>query len=111
MMTDQTIEEGKPMAIISYLTIFGVIIAYFMNNEKKNEFTYFHIRQSLGLWATFFALGYIVGIFNSWLITISFWMFFGVLFIFGFMSAVVGKVQATPILGALFQKLFAGLGK
>lgn len=110
-MNNQIIEEGKSIAILSYLTIFGVIIAYFMNNDKKNEFAYFHIRQSLGLWLTFFALGYIVGIFDSWLITIGFWMFFGVLFIFGFMTAITGKKVETPILGALYQKLFSSLGK
>jgi uncharacterized membrane protein len=110
-MNNQTIEEGKSMAIISYLTIFGVIIAFFLNNDKRNEFAYFHTRQSLGLWLTFFALGYVVGIFDSWLITLSFWMFFGVLFIFGFMTAVAGRTQPTPILGPLYQKIFASLGK
>ncbi len=110
-MTEQTIEEGKLMAMLSYAWVIGVIIAFFMNNDKKNEFAYFHIRQSLGLWLTFFALGYIAGIFDSWLITIAFWLFFGVLFIFGFMTAANGKKQPAPIVGEFYQKIFAGLGK
>jgi uncharacterized membrane protein len=109
-MDNQTIEQGRTIAIISYLTIFGVVIAFFMNNEKKNPFAAFHIRQALGLWLTFFALGYFVGIFDSWLITIGFWIFFGVLFIFGFMSAITGRKQATPILGELYQRIFASFG-
>ena len=36
-MTEQEIEDGKGLAIISYLTIIGTIIAYFMNNDKKND--------------------------------------------------------------------------
>ena len=110
-MDNQTIEEGRTIAIISYLTIFGVVIAFFMNNDKKNSFAAFHIRQSLGLWLTFFVFGYIVGYFDNWLITISFWMVFGVLFIFGFMTAVTGRSQPTPIVGELYQRIFASLGK
>jgi len=110
-MTEQTINEGKSNAIISYLTIFGTIIAYFLNNEKKNEFASFHIRQALGLWLTFFALGYIVGIFDSWFMTLGFWMFFGILFIYGFINALAGKAQAVPLVGELFQRLFANFGK
>jgi len=110
-MNEESIEQGKTIAIISYLTILGTIISIFMNNETKNTFASFHIRQALGLWLTFFALGYVVGSFDNWFITLSFWIFFGVLFIYGFMSAVSGRVQATPILGDFYQKIFAGLGK
>ena len=110
-MTKETIDQGKTIAIISYLTIIGTIIAFYMNNETKNTFASFHIRQALGLWLTFFALGYIVGNFDSWFITLSFWIFFGVLFIFGFMTAVSGRTQTTPILGDFYQKIFASLGK
>lgn len=110
-MTDQNIEEGKVPAIISYITIIGTIIAFFLNNDKKNKFANFHIRQALGLWLTFFALGYIVGVFDNWLITFAFWFFFGVLFIYGFINAVSGHAQTVPLLGSFFQKIFANFGK
>jgi len=110
-MNQQTIEEGKTNAIISYLTIFGTIIAFFLNNERKNEYASFHIRQALGLWLTFFALGYIVGMFDSWLMTLGFWMFFGILFIYGFVNAIAGKAQAVPLVGELYQRLFANFGR
>ena len=85
-MTEQDIEKGRQNAIISYLTIIGVIVAFYLNNEpdKKSTFASFHIRQSLGLWLTFWALGYIIGSFDSWLVTSSFYLFFAVLFIYGF---------------------------
>lgn len=110
-MNQETIEKGKGLAVLSYLTIFGVIIAFFLNNDKKNAFASFHIRQSLGLWLTFFLIGYFVGMFNSWLMTVGFWIFFGVLFIFGFMTALTGRATATPLLGDLYQRIFSSLGK
>lgn len=112
-MTEQDIERGRNNAIISYITIIGVIIAYYMNNEddKKSVFASFHIRQSLGLWLTFFALGYFIGIFDSWLITSSFYLFFAVLFIYGFSNAIGRKAQAVPLVGVFYQKIFANFGK
>lgn len=109
-MIDETIEEGRPPAIISYITIIGTIIAFFMNNDKKNEYAYFHIRQALGLWLTFFALGYIVSVFDNWLLSFAFWFFFGVLFIYGFINAVAGNAQTVPFLGKFYQNIFASIG-
>lgn len=110
-MTEEIIEEGKIPAIVSYLTIIGLIIAYYMNGEKKNPFAYFHMRQSLGLWLTFFALGFVISSFDSWFATLGFYMFFGVLFIYSFMTAVSGRADHTPVVGKFFQKLFSSIGK
>lgn len=110
MMTENYTEEGRKHAIISYITIFGTIIAYYLNNDSKNAFASFHIRQALGLWLTFFALGYMVGIFDSWYITSGFYLFFAVLFIFGFIGALNRKMEAIPLVGDLYQKIFANLG-
>ena len=111
-MTELDIDKGRQNAIISYITIIGVIIAYYMNNEddKKSAFASFHIRQSLGLWLTFFALGYIIGNFNSWLVTSAFYLFFAVLLIYGFINAISRKAQAVPLVGSFYQKIFANLG-
>ena len=110
-MTTQDIETGRNNAIISYITIFGTIIAYYLNNENKSVFASFHIRQALGLWLTFFALGYIVGSFDSWLITTGFYIFFAVLFIYGFTNALSKKAEPVPLVGAFYQKIFSNLGK
>lgn len=112
-MTEQDIEKGRQNAIISYITIIGVIVAFYLNNEpdKKSAFTSFHIRQSLGLWLTFWALGYIIGSFDSWLVTSGFYLFFAVLFIYGFTNAIGRKAQSVPLLGDFYQKIFANFGK
>ena len=51
--------QGKNIAIISYLTVIGLVLAFVMNNEKKEPFASFHIRQSLGLVITSIALAII----------------------------------------------------
>lgn len=110
-MTEETIEEGKTLAFVSYLTIIGTLISFFMNQDRRNPFTSFHVRQALGLWLLEMALGYIIGGFDSWMITGSFWIFFGLLFIYGAFGALTGRLNSVPFLGALFQKLFASLGQ
>lgn len=54
-----TVNEGKNIAIIAYITLIGLIIAFVMNTDKKNEFAKYHITQSLGLALTGLALGMI----------------------------------------------------
>lgn len=102
-----TVEAGKSAAIVAYLTIIGTIIAYFMNNDSKNPFASFHIRQALGIHITFYLLGAFVSIFDSWMITWSFWIFIIVLWVFGFINALQGETKETPILGEKYQKWFS----
>jgi len=109
-MTEDHIQKGKTLAFVSYLTLIGTLIAFFMNQETKNPFTSFHIRQALGLWLLEMALGYFIGGFDNWMITYSFWVFFGVLFIYGIIGALTGKLNSVPFLGSFFQKLFASIG-
>ena len=106
MANNIDIKIGKSIAIISYFYLIGVLIAYFTNSDKKSVFAYFHIRQSLGLWLSFMALGYPIGYFDNWQITFSFWVAFGILFIYGFYSTLSGKMIPIPLFGKLYQKVF-----
>ena len=103
---DNSIEQGKTNAIISYLTIIGAIIAMVQNNEAKNTFASFHISQALGIELAFFALGYPIGYFDSWMISSAFYIFFFVLWAFGFVSVLQGQYGMIPLLGPFFQKAF-----
>lgn len=105
----KTIEEGKQIAIISYITIVGTIIAIFMNNEKKNDFASFHIRQALGINLTYFALGYSIGYFDSWMVSSAYWTFIFILWLFGFIGALQGELKIVPIVGEWYQKIFKSL--
>lgn len=107
-MTNSTVEEGKTMAIISYLWIPGLIIAFIMNNDKKNSFTSFHIRQMIGL-CILSLIGIIIGQFSgmlSWIVDI----FALVLWVIGFIGAIQGNENKVPLLGDQFQEWFKNIG-
>lgn len=110
-MNENTVKEGKTLAIVSYLTLLGTLIAFFMNQDKKNPFTYFHIRQGLGLGLTYIILGLPISILDNLNISMAFWVFFFVLYLYGIFGAVSGKMNKIPFLGDFYQKSFKNIGE
>ncbi|TYP74960.1 hypothetical protein [Aquimarina intermedia] len=107
METNNTSGTGKTPAIIAYLTILGTIIAFYMNqDEKKTSLASFHIRQALGIHISFYLLGALVSLFDSWPITSAFYIFILVLWVFGLITAIQSEEKSTPILGPYFQQWF-----
>ena len=108
-MENSTVNEGKTIAIVSYLTFIGTIIAFVMNNEKKNSFASFHIRQMVGLiflqLVSWLASNYVNGFLG---LAISLFAF--VLWIMGFIGAIQGEEKKVPLLGDQFQEWFKGIG-
>lgn len=101
-----TIKEGKTTAIIAYFTMLGALIAITMNLEPKNEFARFHTRQAFGLHLTFigFAL-FLSYAFNEYA-WYGLYIFYIVLWGYGFIGAISEKKQSVPLLGKQFQKWF-----
>ena len=97
--------EGKNIAVIAYITIIGLIIAFVMNNEKKEPFASHHIKQSLGLALTGLALG-IIGIVPiiGWLINIVGIFVLIYMWIVGLMNAINGKESNVPFLGKKYNE-------
>jgi len=106
--TPSNVEEGKTMAIISYITLIGTIIAYVMNNDKKNTFASFHIRQMIGLSILSLINSYVIGRYSLWA-SLAIWVFLAVLWIIGFIGAIQGEEKKVPLLGNLFQDWFKGV--
>jgi len=108
-MENTTVTEGKTIAIISYITFIGTIIAFIMNNDKKNSFASFHIRQMVGLIllqiVSAIASSFIGGTIG-WII----YLFAFVLWIIGFIGVVQGEEKKVPLLGDQFQEWFKGIG-
>lgn len=115
-------DQGKTIAILSYITLIGWIIAIVMHSSNKTQLGAYHIRQSLGYMIfgiilmivfsilTVFILmaAPIVGIiftFFSWILYIGLL----ILWIIGLVNAINGQMKPIPIIGNLADKLLAGI--
>jgi uncharacterized membrane protein len=108
--------EDRTVAILTYITIIGFIIAIVMHSSKKTALGAFHLRQGLGLIVTGLAL-WLPGLIISFipfvnLLMVLVWPAIGIgLFVFwllGLIAAVNGQQKPVPLLGEHYQKWFAG---
>jgi uncharacterized membrane protein len=78
-----------------------------MNNDKKNSFAGYHIRQSLGLAVTGLALGAIGMIpILGWIIDIVGLFVLLYMWIMGLLNAINSKEKPVPILGNKYAEWF-----
>ncbi|CAH8284974.1 hypothetical protein EV196_101143 [Mariniflexile fucanivorans] len=104
------VNEGKNIAIIAYITFIGLIIAFVMNNEKKEPFASCHIKQSLGLALTGLALGAIGMIpILGWIINLVGIFVLLYMWIMGLMNAINGKESTVPFLGEKYKEWFKSI--
>ncbi|NRD21503.1 hypothetical protein HNV08_15720 [Winogradskyella eckloniae] len=110
-MNQNTIDEGKTLGLVAYLTLLGTLIAFFMNQDKKNPFTAFHIRQGLGLGILYMIIAFGVSSMDSMMVSMSFWLFFSILYFYGLIGAISGKMNKIPFIGDVFQTIFKSIGQ
>jgi uncharacterized membrane protein len=109
------VQEDKTVAILSYCTLVGYIIAIVMHGNNKTRLGTYHLRQATGL--VCFGVGY-------WIINIILMMipFLGFIFailspfvglgmlilvIMGLVNAANGVEKPVPLIGQLSEKMFA----
>ncbi|RUA12937.1 MAG: hypothetical protein DSY83_13080 [Flavobacteriia bacterium] len=97
---------GKTTAIVAYITIVGCLIAITMNMEPKNAFARFHTRQAFGIHILFHALAILLTYSGIVYLALPIYIFYFVLWIFGFMQVLNDKMRPLPVLGEYFQKWF-----
>jgi len=100
------VKEGKTAAITGYLTLVGALIAITMNNEPKNAFARFHIRQAFGLHLFFLGFALFLSQWFNEYAWYGLYICYIVLWGYGFIGAITEKRQSVPILGPYFQKWF-----
>lgn len=103
--------EDKTIAILSYLTLIGFIVAIIMHSSKKTSLGAFHLRQSLGLILTSLAVmiaAMIVAFipFVGWIVSLCAWIGLFVLWVMGLIAALNGEKKPLPVLGEQFQQWF-----
>lgn len=102
-MNQQTKEDGRTIAIIAYITIIGLIIAFIMNNSKNNAFAKFHIGQSFRIAILGIANSVLGAMLPSSLSIVSTIIGLGVLvlWILGLINAINLKEEPVPIIGKI----------
>ncbi len=103
-MTDTL--KGKTTAIIAYLTMVGALIAITMNLEPKYEFARFHTRQAFGLHLVFLGCAIFLSVSFNEYAWYGLYIFYIVLWFYGFLSALNNSKKPVPLLGIYFQKWF-----
>ena len=117
---DQSASEDRTVAILSYITIFGFIVAIIVHSSKKTALGSYHLRQVLGLIVAGFALsiaamitGFVLAFipFIGPVILMILWpvlMVGGlVIVIMGLLAALKGEMKPVPLLGEPIQKYLA----
>jgi uncharacterized membrane protein len=108
-------DNGKNIAIISYITIIGWIVALVMHGSNKTSLGAYHLRQSLGVLilaiATMIIRTPLFFIPMGWIIGSLLGLGILALWILALISAINGQEKPLPIIGEPFQKWFASIGK
>lgn len=110
----EDINRGKTIAILSYCTLIGWVIAIIMHQSDKTRFGAFHIRQGLGL--LIFGVGSILVITMLGWILWFLWILVPVIqltvlifLILGIINAAGGHAKKLPLIGETSEKMLAGI--
>jgi uncharacterized membrane protein len=113
-ITPDDIAKGKTIAILSYCTIIGFVIALVMHQSEKTKYGAYHIRQALGLFI--FAIGAAIVIVPITMIIWALLFLIPVLqltilafVVLGVINAASGKAKGLPLIGDLSNKMLAGI--
>ena len=106
--------DGKTIAIISYFSVVGWIIAFVLFSSNKSQLAAYHLRQSLALILCGIAcyILYFILVFMVFFLSLFIWVIFiglFVLWILGLISAIKGEEKPIPLIGPIAQNLLAGI--
>jgi len=117
--------EDKTVAILSYCTLIGFIVAIILHQQKKTKLGAYHLRQALGFiiagFVGWIAVAIVAGILTFvlgliikalalliWpLLGFAFGISFLVLWVMGLLAAINGEMKPMPVVGPYFQKCFS----
>ncbi len=107
-------DNGKLIAILSYCTLIGFIVAIVMHSSNKTRLGAYHLRQALGMLIFGFAGGISIMILALIIWPLAFlaplfWIFMLILLIMGIVNAANEKETPVLLVGKLFEKMLASV--
>ncbi|MDD3789458.1 MAG: hypothetical protein PHO94_12295 [Petrimonas sp.] len=109
---DSPRDQGKTVAIVSYITFIGWIIAFILHNNNRTSLGAFHLRQSAFLYIIGAALSILRRISDNGALGFLLALAGIVLFIFwimGIIRALNSEEKPLPIIGKTAQDILSGL--
>ena len=107
--------NSKVQSILGYLGLLLWAIAFFGGKEQRDDFSKFHLKQSLGLFLYTILGGIIIGIIISIVPKLA--VIFGLFYLASFILTVIGIINAVnevekplPVIGKMFEGKFAFIG-
>ena|SRR5687768_5832574 len=102
--------EDKTVAILSYVTFIGFIVAVILHGNNKTRLGAFHLRQALGLWITAIGCWVLFGLIPviGWIALPFVTLGVFILAVIGLIAAANGQMKPVPLLGDKYEKWFAG---
>ena len=100
--------NSKALAIITYITLIGWIIAFALNNKQKNLLVSYHQRQSLGIQLIYFSTAFLISLTTLASLQVLFLGVF-ILMIIGISNASNQKQKPLPMVGNYFEKWFESI--
>lgn len=103
--------DNKTLSIVSYVTLIGWSIAFFVGKDEADDFLKYHLRQSLGLVIITFILNIALTILNqiipaSGILSLIVFLFLALLII-GIVNAANGIKKPLPFIGKMFEDKFS----
>jgi len=105
----------KTLAILSYVTIIGWVIAYVKSKDltPKSDLVTYHLKQGLGFFILSIAVNIVLTVLVSIIPALYFLSYVSlllfVLWIFGIINAANEQKKPIPLVGGLFENQFAFL--
>ncbi|PUB25911.1 hypothetical protein C8J95_11278 [Elizabethkingia sp. YR214] len=108
--------NNKNLAILSYITIIGWLVAYFSYKKQhdKEAFVNYHLEQSLGVFITSVIVSIIAGVLMSVVPSLS--IIFSllslvplILLVLGIINVVNDVEKPVPLIGQFFENKFSFL--
>src|SRR5690606_5906917 len=100
-------KDGKLAAIVAHLTFTGPIIAWLINQEEKDPFGSFYIKQSVGTFCLCLLISAIFPIVADFMVVptlTGFYLCLFILWIYSLSGAISNEYRLLPVIGNFIHK-------
>ncbi|MDR6919719.1 DUF4870 domain-containing protein [Chryseobacterium sp. 2987] len=106
--------DNKTLSIVSYISIVGWLIAYFMGKDHSDSILRYHLRQSLGLAIISILFSVVLNVLAMLIPALGILGILSlgivILWIIGIINAANNAQKPLPVIGKMFEDKFSFIG-